>query len=291
MKKNVYWPDDEKNIYIEDRQKKILQELYPDYNYNCFVLWMIPEIISRFHDIEGKINLYRKDGTQINFDYMQNFPYPNKGIRQLSRTDGDTILNGIPLLFDSLEALRDISRIQVTWAVHFISRAKSVPTIYITQTNYDIDFWPAAEPAIYTMNMRDLFYNEPAMDKKSCFLLTEFLKEYEEMQEQIYTAESITKKEYKPCRILQRDEDDTLTHNPYFYMDLYSTKSIPAKLYADSKNLSNEYTKEYEALIQEMKEFQMFQTATIDQEKLYICKNQFFATETLIPYHYAQYLL
>lgn len=273
MNKTTYWI--EKNVYIENRQREILQRLSSEYNYNYFVLWIVPEVFSKYREIEGHITIQMKNGKNLCCKYIQRYPYPNRSIRQLSRKKGNEVLYGIPFLFKTYEELQQISQVTVTWATCFKAKINAIPTVYITQSIYDIEFWSITYPSIYTINMRDLFLKEPVLDKKTFASRIDFIKEFDAICEQIYAPNTVEEKNYQVCRSLLNEEDGSEALSDYLKLKNMVTDPINVK----------------EMLFGELENFEILNKIEKSSEAIYICKDRYYAKETLSPYRYGQWLL
>lgn len=71
------------------------------------------------NDVEAKITIFRKNGVSININNLKiNTPYPNTNVFCVNRKFGNRLSKHfIPVLFDSIEEIRDICRIEVIWKV------------------------------------------------------------------------------------------------------------------------------------------------------------------------------
>lgn len=266
MKKIVYWPDSENNQYIENRQRAILRRLAPEYNYDSYVLWIFPEIFSKFLTIEGKVHILLKNGEELLYNYIQRYPYPNRHIHQLSRKEEDAIVDGIPLFFKSYADLQDISHLKISWTACF--EINGIPTAYVTQTIYEIKFSPSLSPSIYTIGIRDMFRKEPATDIKARSNKKEFIMGFEELYEQIYTGaqNSIKESHYQICK------EET---------------QIPLLYLIESKKSNDNPINAKQELLKELSDYQIIH----NPKDMDIVKDQYFKKVVLEPYHYGQWLI
>lgn len=104
-------------------------------------LWMPVDV-----PIDGTIRYYLKDTSQpVNIEKtITTRPYPNKNIISISKRFGKRkAQKGIPLVFDSLDELRKIERIEIIWEI------KAFDETVIT--DYSVRFEDSQQDCIYSL--------------------------------------------------------------------------------------------------------------------------------------------
>ena len=123
------------SAYIE-----MLQRKYPKYDGNQYVLWIVPELIYRYHsqEIIGSVSIIKKDGTEVNVDQILRTPYPNKAIHQISTKVGRKRVYGVPLIFDTFEELCEVSDIHIQFDIYSSIYMDEMP--FVPFMNH-LDIW------------------------------------------------------------------------------------------------------------------------------------------------------
>lgn len=170
MRQEQYnFSDSLKEMY-RHRQKKMIHKKDPEFDWNKYVLWLVPDIYVQYeHLINAKIMVSTKDDQILPLDIQLNRPYCNKRITQISETlkDKRKRMFGIPLLFDTFEEMCAVKNICIEWYL-LLPVSINRNELQIINTNYTVDFEFIDNRKIYTVTTKD-FVNlgETVNDKYS----------------------------------------------------------------------------------------------------------------------------
>lgn len=101
----------------KEQQVEIIKKHYADYDVDKdYVLWITADFYYPFtSEIQGKVQVRKRNGEEIEIPQVIRNPYPNKKIRQVSMKSGRKRLYGIPLVFHSFEELCEVNEVQIRW--------------------------------------------------------------------------------------------------------------------------------------------------------------------------------
>jgi len=103
-----------------ERVSEMLCRKYPEYDGSQYVLWIVPELFHNYtsENITGFVQIIKKDNSKIMTDQILRRPYPNKTINQISTKAGRKRVYGVPLIFDTFEALCEIQDVHIRFDIY-----------------------------------------------------------------------------------------------------------------------------------------------------------------------------
>lgn len=161
-------------VHVLDSQTEMLQRLYPEYDGSQYCLWIVPDLFDKYSHayVNCDVNLVLKSGETLSLPGKKviRTPYPNKNIWQHGVKTGRKCIFGVPLLFDSYEALSEISEIHCTWNVGRLMYVEGsdkaigslLMALYSRFLNVSFEEKPGCK--CYTLAVYDSFYDENNTD-------------------------------------------------------------------------------------------------------------------------------
>ncbi len=165
--------------HMIERQNEQLDKIFKPEEYkDKYILWIIPQLYFPYAESpQCSIHLFSKDKRLLALPTCKlRTPHPNKNIKVFSCRSGRKVVAGIPLIFDTFEELKDVSRLNVIW---------HIPSYMDFLSSYHISFKKSKTERVYTAST----YNLMLCTEES---VKEFLKEYDNIYHITNTEEDIS---------------------------------------------------------------------------------------------------